>query len=183
MNMNYLISILNLYLSKENNNSLIVELNNVNDSIKIELSYSNSYRDKTYIKLNKDIFFKDVKLFVLKIQNNLTIKEELIENNKYSIVFSNNRKVSFVNFSASDIELIRANVNFMNYESLYNLNINTSDNVSIDESSSYEEIYKENKQSNLKFSFGFTSFITILLTSVWFLDIFMIALWIFKALR
>lgn len=173
--MNYLISILNLYLNKESNSSLIIELKNMNDMIKIELSYSNSYRDKTFIKLNKDVFFKDVKLFILKIQDNLNIKEELIENDKYSIVFNNNRKISFINFNATDISLIRENINFTNYESLYNLNISND--------KSYDEIYKENKQSNIKYSFGFTTFITVFLTSIWFLDIFMIALWIFKALK
>jgi len=183
--MNYLISILNLYLSKENNDFLIVELNNVNDYVKIALSYTNSFHDKTYIKLKKEIFFKDVRLFVEKIQGNLTIKEEIIDNNKYGIIFSNNRKLEFEFFSASDIQIIRSYINFMNYESLYDINT-VNNNISIDnvnDDKSYNEIYQEGLKSNMRYSFGFTGFITILLTSVWFLDIFMIALWIFKAFR
>ena len=175
--MNYLISILNLYLSRENSNPLIIELKKMNDTIKIELSYSNSYRDKTFIKLNKDVFFKDVKLFVLKIQENLNVKEELIEKDKYGIIFNNNRQISFIDFDANDIELIRQDINFTNYESLYNLNLNN------DNDKSYDEIYNDNKQGEMKYSFGFTSFITVFLTAIWFLDIFMIALWIFKALK
>lgn len=177
--MNYLVSVLNLYINKESNNYLIMELDNMGEFIKISLSYSNSYNNKTYIKLKNNVFFKDIDLFAKSIQGNLTVKNESIDNNIYSITFNNNRLVKFSNFNSNDIELIRSNLNLKNYETLYNLNLESV------EDKSYNEIYKENKNvnSNLKLSFGFTGFMTIFLTSIWFLDIFMIALWIFKVLK
>ena len=171
MNMNYLLSILDLYLLKENNNPLIIELINNNNIVKFELSYLNSYEDKTYIKLDKEIFFKDIKYFLDKIQSNLDIKSESIDNNIYNITFSNNRKINFINFDVKDIELIRNNLNHTNYELMFKEN----------KTETYNEILKENKSNQkLAFSMGFSGFITIFLTAIWFLDIFMIALWIFK---
>lgn len=177
MNMNYLISVINLYLSKEKNNYLIIELSNTDDNIKISLSYSNSYNDKTYIKINKNLFYKDINLLINTIQSNVVINEEKIDENVYSVIFKNNRTIKFINFSNDDIISIRNNFNFTNYEHLYDLKLTSS------EDKNYDEIYKENKNTNLKFSFGFGSFITIFLTSIWFLDIFMIALWVFKILK
>ena len=177
MNINYLLSILDLYLLKENDSPLIIEVYDNDNIVKIEFSYLNSIQNKTYIKLDKNIFIDNIKYFIPKIQNNLIINKENIDSkdNIYSIIFSNNRQINFYNFK--DLEILRNN--FINLPN----NINEIQNVEVIEPTSYNEIYNEKKKTNLSFSMGFSTYMTLFLTAIWFLDIFMIALWIFKSLN
>jgi len=175
MDLNYLLSILDLYLLKEQSDHLIIEIHD-NNIIKVECAYASSSLNKTYVKVNKDIFFENLNYIISKIQSNLNIKNELYNNNIYKVIFNNNREISFIKFKNEDLIKIRNSFN------------NTIDNFSfnkieIDNTINYNEIYKENKKNKVSYSLGFSSFITIFLTSIWFLDILLIALWIFKVVK
>ena len=175
MDLNYLLSIIDLYLLKELNDHLVIDMYD-DDVIKIECSYASSSLNKTYIKINKDDFFNNINYIITKIQGNLNIKNESYENDTYKVIFDNNREIKFILFNNDDLTKIRNNFN--------NLNNNFSFNkVEINNNINYNQIYNETKQTNLKHSFGFSGFITIFLMSIWFLDIFMIALWIFKIIK
>ena len=174
MNISYLLNILDLYLSKESNDPLIIDIHKNDDIIRVEMSYLSSYVNKTYVKLSENIFFKDLKHILNKIQGNLLIQNEELLDNNYKITFDNKRQINFIGFDVPTLETIRNNFDTLNMEFIFN-------KVQNNNVITYDQIYQENKNFNPRFSFGFSSFITIFLTAIWFLDIFMIALWIFKA--
>ncbi len=175
MDLNYLLSILDLYLLKEQSDHLIIEIHD-NNIIKVECSYASSKINKTYVKIDKNIFFDNLNFIISKIQSNLNIKNEVYNDNIYKVIFDNNREISFIKFNNKDLINIRNSFN------------NTIDNFSfekieVDNNINYNKIYKETKKNKFSYSLGFSSFMTIFLTSIWFLDILLIALWIFKAMK
>lgn len=174
MNIGYLLSILDLYLLKEKNGSLIIEVDNILDLVKVNFSYSFDSSNKTFVKIDKKMFFDNIYEFLVKIQGNLEIKSELlIEDSKkreYKIIFDKNRNLSFINFSNQEIKVVRENLNEVK-------NDFTLDFVKVE---SYDEKKEVLSKSKLSFSMGFTSYITLFITSIWFLDVFMISLWVFK---
>ncbi|MBQ8892720.1 MAG: hypothetical protein IJ068_07665 [Bacilli bacterium] len=176
MNISYLLNILDLYLLKEKNDPLIVEVHKKNNLIKVEFSYLSTYVNKTFVKLDEEVFFSDIKNILSKIQGNLFINNEELNDDTYKITLENNRQIRFIGFDVPTLESIRHNFSNLNTGFVFK-QIEEENNIT------YDEIYQENKELRPSFSFGFSSFITIFLTSIWFLDIFMIALWIFKATR
>ena len=174
MNISYLLNILDLYLLKENSTPLITEVHKMDGIIKVEFSYLSSYVNKTFVKLEEKEFFLDIKNILNKIQGNYLVVNEELNDNVYKVTLDNKRQISFIDFDTNTLEDIRKNFNNLNTEFIFN---------KIVEEVTYDEIYEENKEFKPSFSFGFSSFLTIFLTSIWFLDIFMIALWIFKATR
>ena len=176
MNSSYLLSILDLYLLKENNGSLIIEVLKEEELIKVDFCYSTSKNQKTFLKLDKKVFFDSLKLFLSKVQGNFQVVDEtLLETNKqksYTITFDNNRKLTFINFSVEEFEMIRSNLS--NLESEFQF-----EKVQEEQELSYTE--KFNLSKNLSFSMGFSTYLTLFISAIWFLDIFMISLWIFKA--
>ncbi len=188
MNISYLVSILDLYLKKETKEKiLIIDITKSNNIIKVDFSYSNTHSNKTYVKLESNVFFDNLKYLINKCQKNLDIKNENINNNTYTINFSNNRQINFNNFDDNELSAIRNSFDNLVIDIIGNTSVlNTvslKDEVKENKEESYNEIYKETKKKKLSFSMGFSSFITIFLTAIWFLDIFMIALWIFKSMK
>ena len=55
-----------------------------------------------------------------------------------------------------------------------------SDNFDFNINDSYDQILV-NKPEKLQFSMGFSNYMSLFLSSIFFLDILMISLWIFKA--
>lgn len=191
MNISYLLSVLDLYLAKEQNGNMIIEVEDIGDSIKFNFSYTFDHTNRTSIKVNKTEFMGSIKEFISKIQNNLEVsKENLINFNNesvYTVDLSTGRKISFTNFSTDNVNLIRSSFVNMPEKVVEKtpVNVQALDNLVIDideEEESYEQILEKNVKTRPAFSFGFTSFATLFITAIWFLDIFMIALWIFKAL-
>ena len=90
-----------------------------------------------------------------------------------------NRKVTYSWFEKEELKNIRNNFNVNNKDFSFDT-INTIEEVK--DTFKYEDKLT-NKNQKFAFSMGFSSFITIFLSAIWFLDIFMIALWIFKALK
>ena len=77
MTISYLLSILDLYLLKEKDNELLIEVDNEENLVRFNLTYSFDSINKTFVKINKDLFITNLKEIILKIQSNLKLKEEL----------------------------------------------------------------------------------------------------------
>ena len=171
MDISYLLSVLDLYLLKEKNSKIVVQVNNLENTVRVEFSYSSDLNNTTFVKISKESFFLNLKFILSKIENSLKVtKEDISEENKYSLIFSNERKIIFVNFKIDDIKLIKSYLEIQE----------TSNNLVLDES--YDLKLENIKVNKLRLAnLGFSSYLTLLLTSVWFLNVFVISLWIFKS--
>ena len=173
MDINYLLSVLNLYLEKEEDKLLTINVANLDSIVKIDFSYNASH-NKTYVKLDKKIFLDNIKLFIDKIQVGFDISKEEYSNLNYNIVFSNSRLLNFKDFSSNELELIRNNIKTLNEFNFSKIETNELN---------YNEIYVENKKNNLSFQMGWTNFLTLFILAILFSDIFMIALLVFKSFK
>ena len=176
MNLSYLLSVIDLYL-KKSYEELNIEVIKYDGYVKFNFFYKSSSINKTYISIDTNTFWTFANTIISKIQKKDNVLEELIDDNKtYIVKINKNRVISFSWFTREELEQIRGNFNTNNR--VFNF-----DQIETQEEK-YEDILTNNK-SNYKYAFsmGFTSFITVFLSAIWFLDIFMIALWIFKALK
>ena len=183
MNISYAFSLLDLYLLNEKEGSLIVEVLKKDNLVKIDFSYTTSPLNKTYIKIDKNIFFDNLEHFIFKVKENIEIDEEKIDINSnektYVLKFKNNRSITFANFSDSELLEIRKKLNINT-----DINLNKESiklNIEEIKENSYTKLFSE--KSNLKFSMGFSSYVTLLLSAFLFLDVFMIALWVFGSIK
>ena len=171
MDISYLLSILDLYLLREKTSKIVVQVNNLENKVRIEFSYSSDLYNTTFVKISKESFFRNLKVILSKIENSLVVKREDISNlNKCSLVFSNERKIIFINFSSEDIKVIRSH-----------LNIKEVANAIIIEDTYDSKLENINVNKLGLANLGFGSYLTLLLSAIWCLDIFMISLWIFKS--
>ena len=177
MSISYLLSILELYLSnlsKTNNSELLIEVDNEKSMIKFNFYYSFDTINKTYVTIKKETFFANLKEIMQKIKANLNLEIEKLEviNQKkhYIINFSNQRIVTFLNFSKEEMKLIRDS--FTNISEKFDFDIKND---------TYDKKILTINSPKLKFSMGFATYMSIFLSSIFLLDILMIALWIFKA--
>lgn len=172
MTIGYLLSILDLYLLKEKDSQLLIEVDNEENLVRFNFTYSFDSINKTFVKINKDLFFTNLKEIILKIQSNLKLKEEKyeIKNNKniYTFNYEQRRIITFIGFSKKEMLKIRESFNDL------------SDNFDFNINDSYDQILV-NKPEKLQFSMGFSNYMSLFLSSIFFLDILMISLWIFKA--
>ena len=172
MTISYLLSILDLYLLKEKDNELLIEVDNEENLVRFNFTYSFDSINKTFVKINKDLFFTNLKEIILKIQSNLKLEEEkfIIRNNKniYTFNYEQRRIITFIGFSKKEMLKIRESFNDL------------SDNFDFNINDSYDQILV-NKPEKLQFSMGFSNYMSLFLSSIFFLDILMISLWIFKA--
>ena len=171
MSISYLLSILDLYTMKEKNSSLIIEVLNNEDLVKVNFCYTGDTSNKTFVKVSKDVFFTNLKFIMEKLEPNLEVLNENLLNNNYEVIFKNKRKISFLKFSKEEIQKIRANLNIVEEK--------------IDdkkETNFYDEQFLKNKNTSLKISLsmGFSNYMILFISAIWFLDILMIALLVFK---
>ena len=96
MSISYLLSILDLYTMKEKNNSLIIEVLNNEDLVKVNFCYTNDTFNKTFVKVSKDVLFTNLKFLMEKIEPSLEVLNEKLLNNNYEVIFKNKRKISFL---------------------------------------------------------------------------------------
>ena len=171
MSISYLLSILDLYTMKEKNNSLIIEVLNNEDLVKVNFCYTGDTSNKTFVKVSKDVFFTNLKFIMEKIEPNLEVLNENLLNNNYEVIFKNKRKISFLRFSKEEIQKIRANLNIVEEK--------VEDKK---ETNFYDEQFLKNKNTSLKISLsmGFSNYMVLFISAIWFLDILMIALLVFK---
>ena len=64
MSISYLLSILDLYTMKEKNSSLIIEVLNNEDLVKVNFCYTNDTFNKTFFKVSKDVLFTNLKFLM-----------------------------------------------------------------------------------------------------------------------
>lgn len=176
MDFGYLMSILELYLAKEKNSK--TKLNIVRysfDKVKINFT-TNDAKDTTTFFMSYDEFVNNHNLNVLlrKYKGNLIIIDEKYENDKvtnscyYCVTFSNSRILSFEGFELEFMNGIR-NI-------LYNIRYMPSEIKIQMEDEEYDGYYNVFQLSEA----GFTGYLTLFLITIWFLDVFVIALWICK---
>ena len=65
MTISYLLSILDLYLLKEKDSQLLIEVDNEENLVRFNLTYSFDSINKTFVKVNKDLFFTNLKEIIL----------------------------------------------------------------------------------------------------------------------
>ncbi len=171
MSISYLLSILDLYTMKEKNSSLIIEVLNNEDLVKVNFCYTGDTSNKTFVKVSKDVFFTNLKFIMEKLEPNLEVLNENLLNNNYEVIFKNKRKISFLKFSKEEIQKIRANLNIVEEK--------VEDKK---ETNFYDEQFLKNKNASLKISLsmGFSNYMVLFISAIWFLDILMIALLVFK---
>ena len=169
MSISYLLSILDLYTMKEKNNSLIIEVLNNEDLVKVNFCYTNDTFNKTFVKVSKDVLFTNLKFLMEKIEPSLEVLNEKLLNNNYEVIFKNKRKISFLKFTNEEIQKIQANLNIIK---------EPSENIEV--ISFYDEQFNKNKSFKLSLSMGFSSYMILFISSIWFLDILILALFVFK---
>ena len=175
MNASYLISVLDLYLKKTNEN-LNIEIIKYDDYVKFNFFYDSSSISKTYISVDTDSFWRFAKILFIKMQKKEEILDEKIDEDNNYVVSFKNRILTFSWFNKEELKAIRSNFEVKNKD--FSFDIIETENA--------DEKYEDkvvNKKPRFAFSMGFSSFITLFLSAIWFLDVFMIALWIFKSLN
>ena len=178
MNKDYLYSILNLYLKMEDEHKKTV-LNITKKEEEIEFSFTMNIEveDKTEFVIPIDIYRDTIIDFLIKYKEDLMIIDEKYSYNNdnnscnYRILFKNGRILSFKGFSILDMNNIR--------NMLFDIKINQEEMrvSSIDEKK--EMAYKPRLSLQQA---GFSSYASLFLIVLFFVDILVIALWIFKAI-
>ena len=181
MNFSYLYSVLDLYLINEKNGTLVIEVLNKENIVKIDFSYSTSVLNKTYVKIAKDSFFDNLDMLVKKIQaDSQVVKNEIkkAENqDNYYVEFTNSRSILFLGFKDNELNRIIA---YFTGSKVIEEPKQVADKEIVE---SYNDTFETHQKKSFAFSMGFASYLTIFLTAFWLLDIFMIALWVFKTLK
>lgn len=171
MTIGYLLSVLDLYLLKEKNNTLLIQVDNKENLVKFNFTYSFDSINQTFVKIDKDLFFNNLDEIVKKIIGNLELVKENLEtkNNKniYTLNYSSKRIVTFVGFNKDEMVKIRDKFNLKESFS-FDILKDTYDNKLL-------------VNSNLKLQLGFSSYMSLFLSSIFLLDVLMISLWVFKA--
>ena len=124
-NFSYLLSVLDLYLMKEKDANLVIEVDNIENIVKVEFCYFEDTINRTFVKLPKNIFFENLSYFIKKLQGNYKIENESLNslsgNYKYIISFAQKRILSFVNFTLDEYKIIRNNFNNLTGEFIFKL--------------------------------------------------------------
>ncbi len=176
MNIDYLYSIINLYLKKEKAN-LKINLNMRNDGDKITFKFNMDKDDpnKTDFSLPYDEVNQELVNILKTIKQNQMIIDEKYQNKQsdyhYSVLFQNGRSLSFDGFSLVELNNIR-NI-------LYDIQINSSElrltDLNQERKMAYTPLPKLQQA-------GFASYTTLFLVALFLTDVFIIALWVFKVL-
>ena len=171
MDINYLNSIVNLYLMKENNDKRTnLSLVKDNDQIKFSFNMDKDNIDVTSFIISYDELFKNdnIKTLIQNYKDKTIVIDEKFDNKVYSILLNNGRRISFENFSVielNDIRNIIYDIKFQKEE----IRIDFLDDEDID-----------NKYYYTLRPTGFANFKTIILIAVCFLVVFIVSLWLFN---
>ena len=178
MNLNYFRSILELYLNKEKEyktNLGIVKYQN--NKVKVNFTMNNKQMDTTNFFMEYDVFMDNDNLKELfkNYKQDLIVIDEKYEYDKlhetcyYCIMFANSRILSFKNFSLEEINNIR--------NLIYDIKYNPNEIKVIVEDEEKTGYYNGNLRLGQT---GFAGFLTLFLVVIWFLNVLIITLWVFK---
>ena len=173
--MDNLYSIVNLYLKKEKENKkTILNIKKLEDTIEFNFSMNKFDDEKTSVVIPFDDYRYNIIDFINKYKEDLMIIDEKYNYNSdgtcsYNVLFKNGRIISFDGFTIMETNSIR-NV-------LYDIKINQQELRvnNIDEEK--QMAYKPRMQLQQA---GFSSYATLFLIVIFFADILVISLWIFK---
>ena len=171
MDIDYLYSVLNLYLKNEKANyktSLSIEKKD--EIFEFNFNMGLPSQDKTTCKLTIDDF--NIEIYnILNIykKDTMVIDEKNSNKNNYEFIFQNGRKLSFLGFTILEINRMR-NI-------IYNITINSDEIHLVEVEEENKMVYKP---SLLLQQAGFIANSNVFLIVLYLVDIFVIALWIFK---
>lgn len=178
MNLNYFMSVLELYLNKEKehktNLSIIKYQNN---KIKVAFTMNHDLNETTTFFVAYDAFMETDNLSNLfkQYKDDLIIIDEKYEYDKlnelcyYCIMLSNGRIMSFKNFSLEEVNNIRNLV--------YNIKYNPNEIKIVLEKEEKVGYYHPNFALGQT---GFVSFLTFFVVVLGILNVLIITLWVFK---
>ena len=177
MNIEYLYSIIDLYLKNEDeHNKVNLNIQKKDGNIEFSFTMRKDNPDKTSFMVPIEIVNNYWYDFLNKYKTNQMIIDEKYDYDKvketcyYYVLFKNGRMMSFRDFSIIEINSLR--------NCLYSIRINQEE-IRVNLSDDKESLY----QPNLKLqTAGFSSFKTIFFITLFILDIFVISLWICKIL-
>jgi len=171
MDINYLYSIVNLYLKKENNDKK-TNLSLVKDNERIKFSFNMNKDDidvTSFIISYDELFENDnIKNLIQTYKDKTIVIEEKLDNNVYSILLNNGRRLTFENFSVLELNDIRNLVYDIKFQK-EEIRIDFLDDEDID-----NKYYYTLKPT------GFANFKTILVIAICFLVVFIVSLWLFN---
>lgn len=178
MDINYLYSIINLYLSKESDEKKtnLSVIKGMDNQIEFNFNMNKENPETTSFKVISDLVLEENNLnnFIKTYKQNNMIIDEKYDCDKvnntcyYYIKLNNGRSVSFRNFSLIEINNIR-NI-------IYDIKFQKEEIRIVFE----EEEKVENPVNYRLQQAGFASFGTLFMTIVWFLNIILVSLWVFK---
>ena len=178
MNSDYLHSIINLYLSRENDKHKInLAIEKKKDKVLFRFSMKQDSLDKTDVQIPFDNINMELGLILSKLKKDLMIIDEKYNYDKveetcyYYVLYNNGRAISFNGFSVLELNNIR--------NLLYDININKEEIRVNNVDEEKQMVYKP--QLRLQTA-GFSSYGALFLTVLFFADVLIISLWIFKLL-
>ena len=176
MNIDYLYSIINLYLKKENDHKKTsLNINKIDDKVEFNFNMNDIDSDKTSFVIPFDEFYNHLDGFVEKYKENIMIIDERYNSDKvngtcyYYVLFKNGRRISFNGFSMFEMNDIR--------NALYDIKINKEE-VRVNDIEEEKQMPYE-PRLRLQQS-GFSSVASIVLAIIFFADVLVITLWVLK---
>lgn len=175
MNVEYLYSIVNLYLKKETDKKkTILNIKKNDDSVEFSFSMKNVNEDKTTFVIpytdfcdNQIDFLKLYKEELMVIDEKYTYHN--LDNTSYYILFNSGRVISFDGFSVLEMNNAR-NI-------LYDIKFN-QDEIRLEANEEKEMAYKPRLRLQQA---GFSSYATLLLAVITFVAVLFIILLVFKS--
>ena len=178
MNIDYLYSIINLYLKRESDvKRTILNIRKQNDQVECSFNMKTVKDDKTTFTIPYEDFNKNINEIVTRFKQELIIIDEKYNYDNanstcyYYVLFNAGRAISFDGFTILEMNNIRNN--------LYNIKINKEE-IRVDDVSSEKEMaYKPRIRLQ---EAGFSSYATLLLMVMFFIDLLVITLWVIKTI-
>ena len=178
MDTDYLHSIMNLYLSREKDKSKTnLAITKKLEKVLFSFNTKQDSYDKTDVQIPFDNINVELGNVLSQFKKDLMIIDEKYNYNNveqtcyYYVKFSNGRTLSFDGFSMLELNNIR--------NLLYGININKDEMRVSEVSEEKQMVYKP--QPRLQTA-GFSSYGALFMTVLFFADVLVISLWIFKLL-
>lgn len=176
MNIDYLYSIINLYLKREiDNKRTILNIKKQNDQVECSFNMKTDKNDKTTFVIPYEQFNKNIDVIVSRFKQELIIIDEKYNYDNmsstcyYYVLFNSGRAISFDGFTVIEMNNIR--------NSLYNIKINKDEIRVSDIKEEKEMLYKPRMRLQ---EAGFSSYATLLLMVMFFIDTLVVILWVIK---
>jgi hypothetical protein len=177
MNKDYLYSIVNLYLNRENDNKKIaLNIDLQENDVEFSFSMTDNDIDKTSLVIPRDEYDEIIVDLINQLKQDLMVIDEKYnyenENGSchYLVKFNNGRKISFDGFTIIETNNIR-NV-------LYDIKINQNEIRLEDIEQKQEMAYKPRLRLQQA---GFSSYATLLLVVIFFALVLVVSLFVFKS--